>query len=913
MAAAKILITEDELVTAAHIQQALERLGYDVCACIRSGEEVVEAMRRWKPDLVLMDIKLKGALDGIQVAEQLRAEFDVPVIYVTAFADSATLQRAKISEPFAYVVKPVDTRAFHTAIELALTKHAAEQRLKESRRWITAILNNVRDGVIATDPDGAARFLNPIAEQITGWSSSDAALRNLSEVLRIVRPDTGVAECHQLHGSEPVDTEADGGDGYLVVETKAGQRTPVERSIDPIHDDHGEVTGFVVTLHDISERIAAEASLIERNRELSLVNSVISAAGSQDAGCVLETACRELTLATGAVRTLALLLEPRTTSVHVAAEYPPPSSGVRCADPGPYLSWWQSCQANDVEWLDLEDRSGLVFPFVIDGQPAGCLYVEVGSRTALTEHRTRMVRAVTEEVANALARTRLAETRDQLLAAMEQAEECIVITDPAQMITYVNRAFERTTGYAAEEVVGRHPYDVLGGKHSDGFRDKLTTTLAAGEAWHGHLRTCRKSGEVFTAYTTITPVRGRDGSITAFIGLQRDVTREMEMAELYQHAHKMQVLGQMAAGIAHDFNNHLTMVIGYADLIATLAPGGSPLIDMAHQVLKAGRACAAIVDRLLAFSRKQMAWPRPVNLNEIVARLTSVLKQQMRERVRVSTEMSPDLWAVHVDPSQMENVLVSLAANSYDAMPDGGTLTIRTANSPAYEASSTGWPGPQVGDCVVIEVEDTGTGMPPEVQSHLFEPFFTTKEVGKGVGLGLAAAQGIVAQHGGRIEVTSEVGHGSTFRIILPALPAARGSLERPTDRPTAPPAAATVLLVEHDVAVAELVTQLLKSAGYRVLVAWNAEMALPLATRSGQPLDLLLTEATEPGEPGFDVTARIIELYPRIKTLSLSGALGAAHAVGRWQTSQLALLLQEPDNPDRLIRAVRRVLVTSA
>ena len=393
---------------------------------------------------------------------------------------------------------------------------------------------------------------------------------------------------------------------------------------------------------------------------------------------------------------------------------------------------------------------------------------------------------------------------------------------------------------------------------------------------------------------------GAVGRALADAGVRRE--RAQLQRDLAQ-AQKLEAIGRLAGGVAHDFNNVLTAILGSAELLLLDAPRGGASREEVQIIRDAAVRAQELIRQLLAFSARQVLQPAVVDLNDLVKNLGRMLRRLIGEDLALLTELGPDLGAVRVDPGQVEQVLVNLAVNARDAMPDGGRLTIRTANVDVSEATEL-----PIGPYVLIEVADTGTGMDAATMARAFEPFFTTKERGKGTGLGLASVYGIVRQSGGHIGLTSAPGAGTTFRIHLPRVEAAVDAAhEAPA---VAAPAAGTetILVAEDEQMVRVLVRKVLEQAGYTVLLAGGGSEALQLAERHTGPIHLLVTDVVMPGMSGRELARQLVTKRAGTKVLFLSGY--ADDAVARHGVLEPGTaFMQKPFTPSALARRVREVL----
>jgi two-component system cell cycle sensor histidine kinase/response regulator CckA len=450
----------------------------------------------------------------------------------------------------------------------------------------------------------------------------------------------------------------------------------------------------------------------------------------------------------------------------------------------------------------------------------------------------------------------------ELVAAIEQTAEAVLVTDASATIRYVNPAFERVSGYTREEAVGQNPRMLHSGVHPPEYYRDMWATLTDGRTWHGELTNRRKDGTLFTEVAAISPVRDALGRVTAYVGVKRDVTAERELEARLSQAQRLEAIGQLAGGIAHDFNNLLAVIRGYADLArASMAPSGPATDDLDQVILAADRA-SSLTRQLLQFGRRQAMEPRVLEAAGVVENLAPMLRRLLGEHIELEVVTSPAAGTVRVDPGQLEQVVVNLAANGRDAMPDGGRLTIATG--PAEDAD---------GAWVRITVSDTGVGMDAATTERVFEPFFTTKDPGRGTGLGLSTVYGIVTQSGGRISVASSRGRGSTFTIDLPRVAlATRADHAEPEPVVLSPVRALTVLLVEDDPAVRGLTSRLLTGLGHSVVDASSGAEALGLVEVAERMPDLLLTDIRMPGIQGPELARRLRDRRPDLPVVFMSG-----------------------------------------
>ncbi|MBI5444545.1 MAG: response regulator [Deltaproteobacteria bacterium] len=504
---------------------------------------------------------------------------------------------------------------------------------------------------------------------------------------------------------------------------------------------------------------------------------------------------------------------------------------------------------------------------------------------------------------------RLAEERNRLLAtAVERAAEAIVVTDAAGAIEYANPAFESITGYSAAEAEGQNPRFLKSGRQDDAFYREMWAALTAGDVWRGRLTNRRKDGALYEEECTISPVAEEDAPIRHFVAVKRDVTQEAKLEAQLRQAQKMEAVGRLAGGVAHDFNNLLQVIFGATGLLLEDRQPGGDDEKWLLQVQKAAERAAGLTGQLLAFSRKQVVEPRVLDLNAVVLDTEKMLRRLIGEDVELTVSLSPDLRPVRIDPGQVEQILLNLAVNARDAMPEGGSLAIETALVELGEDYVALREGARPGPHVLLAVSDAGCGMDRDTLSHIFEPFFTTKERGHGTGLGLATVYGIVKQAGGHIWAYSEPGRGSAFKIYLPPAEGAAEALRARDTAAAAPRGTETVLVVEDEAPVRALVRKILSGLGYTVLEAPGPDDALSAADDHAGPLHLLLTDVVMPGMGGPKLAEAVTATRPGVKVLYMSGYLDDA-IVRHGVLERGTRFLQKPFTTLALARKVREVL----
>ncbi len=522
---------------------------------------------------------------------------------------------------------------------------------------------------------------------------------------------------------------------------------------------------------------------------------------------------------------------------------------------------------------------------------AAGLYVVLARRSRAIDTAQRELIAVDEQ-------------RARLVAAVEQSEEAVVITDLSGTITYVNPAFQRVSGYTERELLGGNPNIVRSGQHEPEFYAQLWAALLRGETWQGRFINRNKEGATYEADSVITPVRDARGVVVAYAGLQHDTTRERTLERYLAEAGRLEAVGQLAGGIAHDFNNLLMIVLGHAELLSASDSLDDSACEDVQQIAHASQSAAALVRQLLAFSRRQVLEPAVVDLQLLVGQLRPMIAGLLGSAITLEVKSGTAPSAVLVDAGQLEQVIVNLAVNARDAMPTGGTFTMSVSNvniGPTDDRPEPVRPG----SYSVLTASDTGSGMDAATRNRVFEPFFTTKPQGRGTGLGLATAHGIVSQSGGFLFVDSELGRGSTFTVYLPhhdGTPAPRSdNSPDPMPRGTE-----SILLVEDEKPVRAVIERALRQLGYTVLVAHDGEEAARLAD-DNHP-SLLIADVRLPGIDGPSLAAQIAGNHPDLAVLFVSGYASEA-MIENGSLGTEAAFLAKPFTSDDLGRQVRALL----
>ena len=548
------------------------------------------------------------------------------------------------------------------------------------------------------------------------------------------------------------------------------------------------------------------------------------------------------------------------------------------------------------------------FPLLLRGEMAGVLEFFAAE---IPEVDATLIETLGGQIGLYLERKRAEEASARFLAGSPAVIYALRLTPDGFRISWYSENIHSLTGYTHGEVQAGDPQHWW---EQSIHPDDLPRVVAADRAVlaEGHatveFRFRRKDGSWLWVHDEKRVLFDSENRPSEVVGSWMDVTARVRLEEQLRQAQKMEAIGQLAGGVAHDFNNLLTVISGNIDLLLSDSPADDPKRGPLTDIRAAGERAAGLTRQLLAFSRKQILEPKIVDVHEVVTGIERMLRRLIGEDVDLLTDLAADPSWVKVDPGQLEQVILNLAVNARDAMPRGGRLTIRTRNVDPSDPVDLEETADRLRPKVAISISDTGTGIASEVHAHLFEPFFTTKEVGKGTGLGLATAYGIVKQSGGDITVESEPGKGATFTVILPSQPAPRrrggsGAALRAVPRGTE-----TVLVVEDEDAVRRIVKIVLESTGYRVIEARNGPEALEAARRHAGGIHIVVTDVVMPGMSGRELVEQLAKDHSGVRILYMSGYTDDA-VMRRGIVESGVAFLQKPFSPLALARKVREVL----
>jgi two-component system cell cycle sensor histidine kinase/response regulator CckA len=858
----KILVVEDERIVAEDIKESLESLEYEVVSIVSSGKEAIDKARLLKPDIVMMDIVLHGKLNGIDTAENIHTQLNIPVIFLTAYADKITVDRAKLTQPYGYIVKPFDNKELSSTIEIALYKHKMEQKLKENEAWLSTTLKSIGDAVITTDVNGIITFINPVAEFLTGWKYYDAVNKPLETVFHIINEHT------KKEVVNPVIKVLKNGlviglanDTLLIA--KNGKNIPIDDSGAPIKDENGKIIGVILVFHDISERKKVEGALRESEKKYRIL---------------VENALEGI-----------LLVKPHPLKIIFANKQAAKIFGFTQEE-------LISLNSKYIErFIYHEDRKTLLKKMeeLVNGMQPGIRKMKIIRKN----QEVRWVKVFghpTEYGGETVIQIEIEDVTDQRVAEQglkESEEKYRKLYNDAPVgyheldhrgrIMQVNQTEADLLGYNRRELIGKYIWDLIAPDQRQAakksIKEKLLKQRITGRVERKYIR---KDGDEIDVLVEQRLVMDSKGNVTGIRSIFHDITERKQMEKereklqtQLQHSQKLEAIGTLAGGVAHDFNNLLTIIQGNTDLAMMEVSKTDPIYKTLKQINITTIRAAALVRQLLLFGRKHQMEFVPLNINKTIEDMLKMLRRIIGENIKIRKQFKPDLWTINADEGNLQQLMMNLAVNARDAMPDGGILSIKTENIEVTENYCKKYSYARPGKYICLSITDTGTGIEKDILPHIFDPFFTTKEIGKGTGLGLSVVYGIIKQHEGWINVESEPGKGSTFKVYIKAVPMKPEQRDKQAiTSKKLKGKGEKILLVEDEENVRKLIMKLLKENNYIVFDAANAEEAIQIFKKQNGDFKLIFSDLLLPGENGIQLVESLTKEYPDLAVLLGSG-----------------------------------------
>ncbi|MEW6347870.1 MAG: PAS domain S-box protein [Thermodesulfobacteriota bacterium] len=884
MSLGRILIVEHDVILGKELARALESEGHEVVGIASSGSEAIRKASETLPDLVLIAIRLEGDSDGIEVAQAIVADQNPAVVYVAAHAEKELFERAKVTRPYGYLTKPVAIPELHRAVELALYTHQMEKRLRASEEKFRLLYEDAPLGYQSLDKNGYLVEVNRAWLEALGYTREEAIGRWLGDFLTPKSRETFLSVFPQFRAA--------GKTGWAEMEMLRKDGSILIASFDGrvARDEQGNFTRTHCILHDISARKQAEEALRQQEAQFRLVfentrDPIFWA--DADTGIILR--CNK------AAERLMEKSRNEIEGYHFTTLHPPEDEEA-CSDG--FREHVRLGDAYEAE-VDVLTKSGKRVTVSISGA-----LTDIGGRRIAQGIFRDITQRKTAEAA-----LRRSEERYRMI--FTHAPLGIMHFDENGTIVDFNDRFAEIIGAPREEILGFNMPQQLKDEHMlAAVRDCLT----------------RGSGYYEGDYRSVTgdrltPVRclynkmvSDSGEFLGAVGLFEDVSerrrfekeKDSLQEQLFQ-AQKMEAIGTLAGGIAHDFNNLLQVVLGYADYLGMEEGVSERIASGLAEMKQAATNGAELVRGLLTLSRKIEPRLIPLNVNAQIEQVCKILQRTLQRMITIEFVPAQGLPPVHADPVQIEQVLINLAVNARDAMPEGGRLIFEAAkvslDTHYWETHIEARPGTYV----QLTVSDTGRGMDADTAKRIFEPFFSTKASGEGTGLGLAIAYGIVKQHGGFIQCDSRPGMGTSFHVFLPAI-GTETAPEDPSPFVKPPGGTETILLVDDEQPIRRIGAAMLSRVGYRVITASNGKEALELYRRDCARIDLVILDLIMPVMGGEQCLTEILRLNPKAKVIIASGHAADGHSRETVESGAKGFV-GKPYAMPQLLSTVREVL----
>ena len=811
---------------------------------------------------------------------------------------------------------------------------------------LASIIQSTEDAVISKSLEGEITSWNPGARKMYGYSAEEAIGKNISLLIPDENQKEHAAVIEKIKLGQAVDA-------YETVRfRKNGERIYVSLTVSPIVDEGGKIIGASAIARNVTRQRKALIEIEKKTEELkeslvtakkresetkAILNGAQAALKSQSfesaARSIFDACCTATGAVSGYVALLSadgaenevLFLESGGLPCNVKPDLPMPVRGLRAEA----YSQAKVVSENDFmncHWVEFMPaghvhlNNVLFAPLTINEKVVGVMGL-ANKPDDFTDDDIKLAGAFGNLAAIALQHSQseelLRESEKKYRFIADTTLDCIWMLDVDLTVRYVNPAVENIFGYTPEEYVGASITEYCDEAHLNDIFAALEEGLSKEPSKGVNFETSLKHRDGYNVPLEVIGriIRDEEGKPVSIQGTARDITlrkqaeeEKMRLEQQLQQSQKLESIGQLAGGVAHDFNNMLSVILGYGEDIVAQLHDSDPLRDSAKEIVQAGKRSAALTRQLLAFSRKQTLQPEVLDLNYLIGNLEKMLRRLIGEDIELTTMLAEELSSVEVDPGQIEQVIMNIAVNSRDAMPNGGKLIIETANIELDDEYVSDHVGVLPGTYVLLTISDTGCGMDAATSKKVFDPFFTTKESGKGTGLGLSTVYGIVKQSKGNIWVYSETGRGSTFKIYLPATFALKDTKEAQKQLSRAHGNHEKILVVEDEPALRKLCGMALKNLDYEVHLAANAGEALLLVEENKMCPDLVLTDVVMPEISGKTLADRLRRVLPDLKVLYMSGYTDSVIAHNGLLDSGTPFI-QKPFNIGDLSKKVQELL----
>ena len=884
--------------------------------------DFVARLGRSAYDLILSDFTLP-AFTGLEALELARAQTpDTPFVFFTGTLGEERAIAAVREGADDYILKD-QLKRLVTAVKRALResaerrrRRAAEDALRESEARLRLVIEHQPECIKVVSPDGRLLEMNSCGFRMLGAASLADVCRQ--PLLHYIAPEFRVAfaDLHQRV------IQGETGSLHYDLIALDGVRRHVRTKALPLRDAQGRITSLLGITEDVTASRQNEAIIHGQKRILEMI------ATGQPLEATLTALVRFVEEQSPGLLCSVLLVDATGHHLRHGAAPSLPAGYVAAIDGAPIGPSSGSCGtaahrgepvvvtdiATDPLWADYRAlalshdlRACWSIPiFDTQRRVLGTFAIYYRTPTPPSAEHRHLVEIATQTAAICINRHRAERHLGDLVELLDRAPDAILVTDLAGVVTFWNRGAERLTGSTAAAALGRRVEDLFGPEAHAKISAARETLAAKGE-WRADLPLRNPEGHLVVVEFNATIVRDDLGQPKARLTIVTDITERRKLEDRFLRAQRLESVGMLASGIAHDLNNVLSPILMGVPMLREhiTDPGDLQLLAMFEKSAERG---AGLVRQILSFAQGVGGEPRQVQVKHLLRDLSTVIGETFPKNIRFDTYIGANLWPITANPTQIHQVLLNLCVNARDALHRGGTLTLRAENLVLDDLGVRAIPGARPGPWLVLQVDDTGTGIAPDVLARIWEPFYTTKETGKGTGLGLSTVRGIVETHHGFVSVQSEVGRGTTFRVFLPAAEGALGETPLPATLAVPRGHGELLLVVDDEVNIRNVTTTTLSRYGYRVIAARDGVEALALFPPRSHEISLLITDLHMPGLDGAAIARVVRRLNPAVKILAASG-LGSGGRPDSPVPAFADAFLAKPFNVETLLRAVHDLL----
>jgi len=759
-------------------------------------------------------------------------------------------------------------RMVGTAIDVSGWK-----RKEEAGQWSEALVESAPRAIIGLTLEGLITSWNTKAEEVFGYGQAEIIGQHLFYLFPPERTSEATRTMARVRAGERVDLR----NSELL--SGEGRRLQVSLSFFPLKDGRGGITGAAFIARDLEPALRADG---EHQARQETMEAFINASSVG----ICRISHRALEWASPAFHRMLGYPEGSLRGREIKLLYPHQDEYLRVGRSMLNQLAREGRAVIDTRWAR---KDGRVINCHLESRPIDPADPDKGQVLAVMD--------VTE-------RARAEEERSRLAAALEQAKDLVLVTDPEMKIAYVNPAAETTTGFSRQELVGRRAA-ILGAPELDS--PLVKEELKYGRTWSGHVVLTRKDGTTLDTELSLSPILDQDGGVVNFVGVARDVTSELDLRNRLRQAQKLEAIGTLAGGIAHDFNNILAGIMGYTELMLPEVREHPKLLRRLGEILKASERAKNLIQQILTFSRQSETENKPVQVSLVAKEALKLLRASIPSNVEIIRKINPDSGRVLSDPVKLHQVIINLCTNAAQAMmAEGGRLEVGLDDVQMGAKELAGWSGLKPGPYLKLWVRDTGPGIDPKVGDRIFDPYFTTKKPTEGTGLGLATVHGIVTECHGAIKVESQPGEGACFEILLPRVLARKEVQSR--QAPEVPTGTETILFVDDEATLVEMTTERLETLGYKVVGRTSPVEAWEIFKADPKRFDLIITDQTMPKMTGIELSLAIMGLRPEIPVILCTGF---SEVISPEKAMDLGIkdFLYKPIVTEQMAKAVRKAL----